>query len=668
MKRMIKHTMLAALALAGLAACVDDRNNFMVDDSFSLTGSQLVVTSVHTGEYSFGVNKAGKGQSAGSVRVVTDGYESALKLYNYNNSTEYKALPANLYSVSGANVSFDASDINKQVKVTWNVEALAEAIGTDGSYVIPLRIVSDDLEVNGEKDFIMINPVRSSISVTQGEQVRSIEEKAVLPDESGKAPELQEDIILDVENTNGIKGVSMTFPVEVDQSLVAVYDDAHEDEYVAAPEGLVTILTPTATIPAGSTSARIQVRLDKSMLLEGGALKKFPNYVVPVRLGNENMKAEKDGSAFDLKGLDFENTVTYIVVKRAAEGIEVVVRSWGKYSPSAAWYSYLDGFASGADRTIAMDNKHVYVAHSNGTPGLYALSISNGELVKKLDVSPAADNGCTFPVSCVRVVPNTSGDDVVIFSSLKGDGDQHLYVYAYTNGVDAAPVQILDYLKDVKPGDPDWRRYGDRFTVKGTWQDGELWFHTWSGDSRGKTVVFKLVNGVITNPDDPVDYLIDGDGAGIKDIVLYPGFEDVMVAKVSGAGVYHNTGDDSVNKWIKWAKTTDLPDIAMTYGYNFFTFHGKKYMAFVRLEGENATKGRLIIIDDESKSPAQFVDQLQAQAGYREFPIQHEEDFEAKSAVPAASTVGDCVVKDVNGVTYVAVLVQGCGLSLFQLQ
>ena len=666
MKKTFKYAISAALAVSALSACIDERNNFMVDDSFSLTGNTLVVTSVHTGEYSFGVNKAGKGSSAGTVRVLTDGCEEALAAYNEANSTAYKALPSGLYTLSDPDVSFDVKDINKLVRLSWDVEAMASAIGNSTDYVIPLRIVSDDLEVK-EKNFLMINPVRSSVSVTQSEQLRSIEEKAVLPDEAGNQPQLQEDIILDVENTNVIKGVSMEFPVIADQSLVKEYDAAHEEEYVAAPEGLVTILTPTASIPAGSTSARIQLRLDKSLLVENGELKKFPNYVVPVRLQSEKIKAEKDGSDFDIKGLGLGNTVTYIVVKRANEGIEVVVRSWGKYSPATAWYSYMDSFAAGADRTIAMDKSNLYVAHSAGTPAIYALSLSNGEFVKKLDVSPAAENGCTFPVSCVRSIPDGNGGDIVLFSSLKLDSEQHLYVYAYKDGTDAAPVQILDYLKDKKPGDPDWRRYGDRFTVKGTWKEGQLWFHTWS-DSRGKTVVFNILNGEIVNPDDPFDCLLDDVGVGIRDVVLYPGLEEVMVTKVGGAGLYRNTGDSSLNGWYKWSKITDLPDFALTYGYNFFTFHGKKYMAFVRLDSENATRGRLVIIDDTAKDPSAFVETLQAQEGYREFPIQHEEDFEAKSAVAAASSVGDCIVKDVNGVTYVAVLVQGCGLSLFQLQ
>ena len=64
----------------------------------------------------------------------------------------------------------------------------------------------------------------------------------------------------------------------------------------------------------------------------------------------------------------------------------------------------------------------------------------------------------------------------------------------------------------------------------------------------------------------------------------------------------------------------------------------------------------------------QFPAQLKARSNVREFPIQHEEDFEAKSAVTAASSVADCTVWEISGNTYIAVLVQGCGLSVFQLQ
>ena len=62
MPRMImKRIALYLLSLAALAGCIrDDRDNFMVEDSFSLTARQsLLQTSVHTGACSVGIAKNG---------------------------------------------------------------------------------------------------------------------------------------------------------------------------------------------------------------------------------------------------------------------------------------------------------------------------------------------------------------------------------------------------------------------------------------------------------------------------------------------------------------------------------------------------------------------------------------------------------------------------------
>ena len=223
----------------------------------------------------------------------------------------------------------------------------------------------------------------------------------------------------------------------------------------------------------------------------------------------------------------------------------------------------------------------------------------------------------------------------------------------------------MNYLLDKKPapGVNDFRRYGDRYTVKGSWQDGGLWFHTWHADgaNRGKTVVFTLKDGVITNPDDPKSYLIDGtagDQAAIREVVLYPGWEDVLVTRRNGAGVFHNIGNG----------TLDMPQLQLSYGYQHFSFHEQNFIAYMQLDGENAVTGRLVIIDDASTSPGQFPAQLLEQAGRKEYPIQHPDDFTVPSSVPAAASVGDCAFCEVNSNSYLVVLMQGGGLSLFQLQ
>ena len=673
----MKKTIIWIAALLLLASCIkDERNNFMVPDSLGVISTDgIIEASVHTGFCTVGIVKSGKGLSAASVRVNrdADACASLLKTYNQEHNTHYQSVLGSLVETDQPEFTFTASDAVQYLTLQWDAELMARYMGDEKNYVIPVLIesVTPDVAVNEGRNFTLIHLNRSGLELKQGSQVRSIERKSV----EGEGAQLTEDMVLDLAIDNPLKGVELVFPICIDNSLIDAFNAGKETVCMAAPDGLVTLLDNSVSIPENNLSAVFHIRLDKSVLLKDGKYVDFPPYVVPVRVQQEGIQAFRNQESVDVKGLSFGNMVCYITISPAEKGISVVAREWGLYSDAGAWYKDLEGFATGADRSIAMDKDYIYVAHSSATPAIFALSRSSGVFVKKLDVGPAAGNGCTFPVSCVRMVPNEAGDDILTFCSLKGEDSQHLYVYAYKNGVDAAPVQILDYLLDVKPapGVNDFRRYGDRYTVRGSWQNGELWFHTWHADgtNRGKTVVFTLSGGVVTNPDDPKSYLIDGTAGSdtaIREIALYPGWEDVLVTRRNAAGVFHNTGNNSDNGWIKWNKTLDLPELQLTYGYQFFNFHDEDFIAYMQLDGENAAGGRFVIIDDEATAPAQFPAQLQAQTNRREFPIQHPSDFDAKSGVTASASVGDCALCEVNGNTYIAVLMQGCGLSLFQLQ
>lgn len=665
----------ASILLLLLSGCFkDDRNNFMVPDSFGIASKGgLLDASVHTGMCTVGIVKSGKGLSAAKVHVnrSPEVLQPLLDQWNRDHGTNYVTM-SSLIDAEQAEFSFTAEEVVKDLVLRWDPDLVARAMGHDDNFVIPVLIESDDPEVkvNPDRSFVLVRLTRSGVELKQSTQTRSIERKSV---ESGIL--LSETLTLDFAIDHPIKGVEMRFPIKVDNSLIAGFNASQETQYTAAPDGLVTLLDQEVTLPAGALSGIFKVQLDKSVLLQGGKLADFPPYVVPICVQQEGIRAARNQESVDLKGLSFGNMVCYLTVIPAAKGISAVTREWGLYSDAGAWYRDLEGFATDADRSIAMDKDYVYVAHSAATPVIYALSRTSGSFVKKLDIGPAAGNGCTFPVSCVRMIPNENGDPILAFCSLKGEDAQHLRVYAYKDGPDAAPVQILDYLLDKKPapGVNDFRRYGDRFTVEGTWQDGRLWFHTWNADgaNRGKTVVFTLRGGEVTNPDDPQSYLIDGtagDLAAIREVVRYPGWDDVLVTRRNGAGIFRITGNDSDNGWIKWNKLQDVPEYALTYGYQFFEFHEEHFIAYMQLDAENGLGGRLVIVDDHSATPADFPAQLQAQGGRREFPIQHHEDFSAQSGVPAGSSVGDCAFCEVNGNTYIAVLMQGCGLSLFQLQ
>ena len=676
--------LLAAVILCVSGCLKDDRLNFMVDDSFGLTAREAVVeASIHTGSCSVGIAKNGIGSTAATVEISSglDSDKDAIQAYNNANGTDYMPLPAYLYELSHSRLEYSQKEVVKEVSLTWDANLVARMMDSGNDYVIPLSISSAKLSVNGEHSFMMIHLNRSTLSVEQARQVRSIEGKAVEADGSGKVPELKETITLDLSMDHSIKNVGFTLPVAIDNSLIDAFNQKEEDEWVAAPEGLVTIVNESVTIPEGTASATFQVVLDKGKLpFSDGKLQVFPNYVVPVAVDPESLTATMSGQEFDLKGLGLGNMVTYICVSYAMNGISVVVREWGLYSKTSAWYSDLDGFAGGADRTIAMDDNYIYIAHSSATAGLYALNRSNGSFAKKLDVSPTEGGTCTHPVSCVRMIKNENGPDILLFSSLKVENNEHLYVYAYVNGTDAAPVRILDFLHDNKGGADDWRRYGDRFTVEGTWQDGKLWFLTWHDGAFGKMLGFHIVNGVVVNPEDPEDYYIPNDTAGIKDVIRYPLWDKFLVTR-NGRGNIYSVGAPGANGWITLNEEKELSALSLAYGFNFFDFHGENYLAFMQLDGENAVRGKLVIMDNKAESPAQFPDQLDwfvenktpadgedLAEGLRYFPIQDAEDFEAKSTITAGHSVGDCTVRYIDGSTYVAVLMQGCGLSLFQLQ
>jgi len=669
---MKKKFLYSILVLGAILSCVpDDRNNNMVDDSFGVAAKTLVQdVSIHAGSYTVGLVKNGKGQQSGTLRIVTDQtkVQAALDQFNKDNRTAYKGImPASIYW-ENTTFSFRPEDIVKNLRLSWDPELVGYLMGDESNYVIPILLEGEGVQVNEGRSFMVIRLTRSSLSVVQASQARTVARKNVEPGPDGQTPELQEIITLDLNLSQAIKGVGMSFPVVADPSLIDTFNATQEMDYTPAPEGLVTILDKQVNIAEGSLGNTYRIQIDKSKLTgSDGKLLDFPPYVMPIRVEKEGVSATRDGKEFDLHGMKYGNMVTYITISPAQKGISVVAREWGLYSESAAWYSELDGFTAGADRTVAMDKDYVYVSLSSAAGGIYALSRTSGAFVKKLDVSPAQGRGNTFPVSCVRTIKNTAGNDILTFCSLKGDSGQHLYVYAYVNGTDAAPVQILDFAKDNKGGVEDWRRYGDRYTVTGTWQDGELWFQTWSDGGTAKTIGFTLKNGTVTNPEDPIDYYVAGPKAGIKDVVWYPGWDHVLITE-NGKGTFFKPGSAGPNGWLKWDQVEVMEDLSLTYGYNFFEFHDQNFIAYAQVEGENAVRGRLVIMDDDSATPADFPAQLKARSNVREFPIQHEEDFEAKSAVTAASSVADCTVWEISGNTYIAVLVQGCGLSVFQLQ
>ena len=339
-----------------------------------------------------------------------------------------------------------------------------------------------------------------------------------------------------------------------------------------------------------------------------------------------------------------------------------VQRVWGKYSTAdASWNEYFGGTPN-ADRNVAMDDDYIYIAETNKTKNLWAISCTDPSVVKKLPVGTVKDAG-TFFLSCPRVIKNTDaningGKDVLVVSNMI-EGDPTLYVY--DNGLESDPAVF---------GVTTWasRRLGDTFTAWGSLQSGMLFFKDFN--STAGTVTFKLTGKF--------------SGLWLQGRLAAPA--------VTGAGAYFpfpdniNAGPCTVrggSKEQQWMchSSKDLftlegadgtPTLTLMSGYytdaafRFFEFNGKRYIAYTRQV--SSTDGRLIII--EGAAGESWEDILNRRTVIYKAAIQVNEEMKddyVESPKASGNSGMDLDVRVVGEDAYIVVVKQNVGLSLFKM-
>ncbi|MBQ9410882.1 MAG: DUF1735 domain-containing protein [Bacteroidales bacterium] len=664
----------------------DERDNFMVPDSFGLSSQEaLTDASIHTGQLVLGIVKSGKGQSAATVTINlnTDDIKAAVDTYNKENDKEFAPLPAYLYTLSDVEFSFSQKEVSKELVLSWDPSLVATFIADSDNYVIPVIIESADesVKVNEGRSCVMVHLTRSGIRISQTGFNRIVDSKAVEPGKDGVQPPLQEAVTLDVVIDNPIKGMAITCPVKADNSLIAKYNEGKDITYEAAPEGLLKIETPSVTIPEGGKSATVNLTVDYSVLMEGGKLKDFVGYVVPLSLDTEGISSIYKDNEFDIKGLSYGNTVTYLAFtwQPTFHGIGIR-REWGKFSTeTASWNAYFGG-EENTDRNFTMDDEFIYVPESSTEKAnIWKISVSNPETVSTVE-APKTPSG-HFKVSCARVMDPGSdkmngGKPVLIVSNMvMEDGGPLLKLYIYDKGTDNAPTEWS--MNETGMG----RRLGDIFTTHGTFKDGGFFFKDWDKVWGNGTILvwrtaFESVPNYNQTPRNPTWNTIKEEG-GRAAFYPYPGQATPQRGIYAGTESAYYVTENGSNVYTWNASAFDASPAGenyfSAYDFNFFEFHGKRYVAYVQNVASN--DGRLWVLEGEAeddwedilgaKRKVIFQASLQQDLQFSDAD-DHEELSEPSPKSSGASGAG-CSARIIGDNVYIMAGKQNVGLSLFKM-
>ncbi len=346
------------------------------------------------------------------------------------------------------------------------------------------------------------------------------------------------------------------------------------------------------------------------------------------------------------------------------EKVLTVERQWGKYPGE---WPQLVGYAANQDRCVAMDEDYIYVAKAaEGAAGIKAISIADPSVSKDVNVTGVA--GGHFPTACVRTIySSTKGKHILLASSMSLAEGQPLKVYAWDNGIDAAPTVLLNWTLGAD------RRFGDFFTAFGTFEDGEVYFrnNTQTTDAKcNLTAQFVLKNGKFTAEWPNAFFNGYGGSKGMGSIYLYQKGGSKWYLVTPDIGMFFPAGEQGGEEW---GNGDDYSVWAKIYGVEPFEFNGQKYIAYLKMH--NAARGWLTIIKDVNGTDAGFKDSLikgkEAENIVFQGAVQIDSDTPSKEVVSgatySANTMANCDVVVKDDAVYIVGHQQNTGIALFKM-
>lgn len=280
MKKKIIFASLAAAFLMTHTACEDEKSEYLSDFSTILSfrnSGEIPLDIYSTGddaEYRVVINKGGselKATTEVSVGVMDD---AALAIYNAEQWTAYKALPATCYELKGGTTfAFAASDMYKTMDVVLKTELIKAlpALKAGEAYVLPLQLQNSKDSINSTIGMALIKP--------------NIVIPTVFFSRSGYTQNFFSD--------NGPVKMNFTLPVEIslpsswefscgltiDEMLLDEYNAENECDYALLPPASYTMSTTVNFTNDKESVKEATIEVDRTDLNYG-------NYVLPVRLSS----------------------------------------------------------------------------------------------------------------------------------------------------------------------------------------------------------------------------------------------------------------------------------------------------------------------------------------------------------------------------------------------
>ena len=474
-----------------------------------------------------------------------------------------------------------------------------------------------------------------------------------------------------VKETDKASGtVEVTVPAVAEDGQVLVWADNGAGKASIKKlsfEGAVFTVTPVDEVAAEGADVEVKVVSNLAFKVEPAV--DWITYV-ETRTVKESTVVLKvaantgDVRTGDVKILRADNDKllqTISIAQKAAEvppaGVVKVERVWGKFPTE--WPT----FSTNLDRTATMDEDYIYVAKSAGdTKGVWAIPL-DGDLSKAKEVCmTGVESEGTFYTSCVRTIYDPAkGKHILLLSNMAMEGGVHLYLYAYENGIDAAPTKLLsDYAL------PTWaeRRFGDFFTVVGDWSKGYVWFRT-NTSGASTTARFTIVNGKLSSQ--TPDGFSYGYGAsqGKGSFYQYDMSAKYGLLVTADIGMFYDLNSSEGQAWNAPATTENM---CKMFGVTPFEFKGKKFIAYTKMK--NAARAWIKVIEDKG-SAAEFKASLEEDKVVYQAAIQIAEEGASENVMPNPTwtdqTSASCAVVVKEDGAYILGHLHNVGASLFKL-